>query len=89
MNEYPKFLYGADGSKLVRNAAEEAALAGTWCDSPEKVPMLKTVDETPNADQVDYAEPEAGSRLSDLMGLESDERSDSAPAKRGRPFKNK
>ena len=41
MKEYPKYLYGAEGSKLVRNADEESALIGTWCDSPEKVPTLK------------------------------------------------
>lgn len=48
MSEYPKYLYSAEGARLVLNKEQELALDGTWCDSPAKVPMPK--DEPPKAE---------------------------------------
>lgn len=37
MREYPKYLFSAAGSKLVRDKDQESALGEGWFDSPAKV----------------------------------------------------
>ena len=41
MSEYPKYLYGVEGQKLVLNREQESALGDGWFDSPAKVQMPK------------------------------------------------
>lgn len=55
MSEYPKYLYSAAGSKLVRDREQESALGEGWFDSPAKVRMPEEVpakiEAAPNDDE--------------------------------------
>ena len=50
MSEYPKYLYGVEGQKLVLNREQESALGDGWFDSPAKVQMPEPEPETPKVE---------------------------------------
>ena len=42
---YPRWLYSAEGAKIVKTPEEESALIGKWYDTPAKIGMVEEVQE--------------------------------------------